>query len=167
MKLSSHKNEATIKEYSVKCPDSKKCEMCDSLSNAILPKHIKKASPTCTVSVNPDTNTIDINDVTQNLPTFDLELMENFDTMDDSELVNLIYETEQQDQNENKTDNNDKQIVTVLDPKVPNRQNIAIPLQAKNQNQINTQNVTNKYPILPQMYFPNSSVTINYNFGKQ
>ena len=33
-----------------------------------------------------------------------------------------------QDQNENKTDNNDKQIVTVQDPKVPNRQNIAIPL---------------------------------------
>ena len=93
MKLSSYKNEATIKEYSVKCPDSKKREMCDSLSNAILPKHIKKASPTCTVSVNPDTNTIDINDVTQNLPIFDLELMENFDTMDDAELVNLIYET--------------------------------------------------------------------------
>ena len=32
MKLSSHKNESTIKEYSVQCPDNKRKQMFDSLS---------------------------------------------------------------------------------------------------------------------------------------
>ena len=38
IQLSTHKSESTIKEYAPKCSDSKKKEMFDSLSNAMLPK---------------------------------------------------------------------------------------------------------------------------------
>ena len=102
MKLSSHKNEATIKEYAVKCPDSKKHELCESLSNAILPKKQKASMPTCTVSVNPDTN-MTANDVIASLPTFNLEVMDNFETIDDAELLKILHETEQKEQQKNVT----------------------------------------------------------------
>ena len=42
MQLSSHKNEATIKEYSVKCPDNKKREMCESLSGQFCQRSLNK-----------------------------------------------------------------------------------------------------------------------------
>ena len=167
MKLSSHKNEATIKEYAVKCPDTKKREMCESLSNAIKPK---KQKPTCTVSVNQETTT----DVANSLPTFSLELMENFNTIDDAELLKILYETEQKEQEKNKQGDKDVKALQVAKNSTPNNvmpvpMQITNPLQQQNQNTVNTLNtsVTNKYPMLPLMYFPNSSVTINYNFGKQ
>ena len=47
--LSSHKNESTIKNYAVKCPENKQKEMFDSLSNAMLPKKLKKNKASATV----------------------------------------------------------------------------------------------------------------------
>ena len=44
MALSSHKNESTIKEYSTVCPDVKRKEMFDSLSDAMKNKKPKMAS---------------------------------------------------------------------------------------------------------------------------
>ena len=173
MKLSSHKNEATIKEYAVKCPDTKKREMCDSLSNAIKPKKSKITSATCTVSVNPE-HDMTPNDIVASLPTFNLEVMDNFDTIDDAELVKILYETEQKELlNTKQTDTDENALQVAQKPSVnqPTSSTIAMPspLKQQNLNQINNpnSNITNKFPILPQMYFPNSSVTINYNFGKQ
>ena len=46
MALSSHKSESTIKEYAVKCPDSKRKAMFNSLSNALVPEPEKaKTAP--------------------------------------------------------------------------------------------------------------------------
>ena len=39
-------------------------------------------------------------------------------------------------------------------------------VQTSTKTQINTINNTQKSPFLPQMYFPNSNVTINYHFHK-
>ena len=37
MAISSHKSETTVKTYTKKCPDPKKCEMSAALSNKMLP----------------------------------------------------------------------------------------------------------------------------------
>ena len=48
--LSGHKNESSIKQYAVKCPENKKNEMFDLLSNLMEPKQKqqKQATPTVT-----------------------------------------------------------------------------------------------------------------------
>ena len=38
MQLSSHRSESSIKEYSTKCPENKRKEMFDSLTEAMVPK---------------------------------------------------------------------------------------------------------------------------------
>ena len=43
--ISGHKNEVTIKTYSVKCPDKKKREMYETLKDSILPKKMKTDAP--------------------------------------------------------------------------------------------------------------------------
>ena len=112
MKLSSHKNESTIKEYAVECPHNKRKEMFDSLSNAMQPKYKKirpKQTAMSTMSVPPnnkqdekndlentkqDQNTLqqvpDIIDVKENLPNFNLQPLDNFDTIDDTVLQDLL-----------------------------------------------------------------------------
>ena len=65
--LSSHKNENTIKTYATKCPESKKREMYDALSETIVPKRARKVETqaSATVSKPPENNdfpTINIED---------------------------------------------------------------------------------------------------------
>ena len=181
MKLSSHKKESTIKEYSVKCPDKKKKEMCDSLSNALLPKRQKlNQQATCTVSVNPQEtntdsvdrvteNTSDVKYVANNLPSFNIDPIEDFSTIDDTILANILYET---DQNVNNNNGNDTQTDTTQVATIPQTMPVPVSTSTPTKLTLNPQftanSVTNNtFPTLPQMYFPNSSVTINYNFGKQ
>ena len=103
MKLSSHKKEFTIKEYAVHCPDPKRKEMFDSLSSALMPSTKKPKTSTCTTSTNNDDQIPnDMKDVLVNLPNFDIEPLNDFDTIDDSVLANLIYEDT--DQINSKTD---------------------------------------------------------------
>ena len=129
MKLSSHKNEATIKEYAVKCPDNKKREMCDLLSNNLITKHPKNSNATCTVSVNPDQDTDEINNVLMNILSFELQMMDNFDTTDDNELTLILQQTEQEKLDMTKKTDTEALQVTSLVQK-------SNPLQALNQNKI-------------------------------
>ena len=87
MRLSSHKNKNTIKEYVTKCPGNKQKEMFDSLNNTLIPKKFKPASSTVSKPVNTDTkltdsqekqtnDSQDIDHVALNLPNFDLEPIE-------------------------------------------------------------------------------------------
>ena len=164
MKLSSHKNEASIKEYAVKCPDSKVREMSETLTNALQPKH-HKLPPSSTVTTEKNDEK-DVQNFMSNLPNFDIQEVDDFDTIDDSVLANLIYDT---DENSSNNNSNLQQAVAT----VPNNPvSMPVEFQVKSNptgNQItsNVNTVTNKFPILPQMYFPNSTVTINYNFSKQ
>ena len=176
MKLSSHKNESTIKEYAVKCPDNKRKEMFSSLSNAMQPK-FKKIKPKIlatsivTQDINDDNDdsqnntnpptpqqTVpDVNDIKENLPNFNLEPMDNFDTIDDTVLQDLL--------SDNFMDTN---------PITENIQPQAVTPAVKNppktiNTQVNTFHIPSQmqnFPRVPAMYFPNSNVTINYNFSK-
>ena len=175
--LSSHKHEASIKEYTTACPESKKKEMFQSLTNALLPKSSNaiiapKSNPTATVSKPPDIS--DILDVKANLPTFNLQPIEDFSTIDDDILANLVYDisTENDTNQTNDKDDQNKTVALASTNNVPqvNPQQIAPQTVQTNQSsQYHTQvNTFNNPPNtrLPQMYFPHSNVTINYNFGK-
>ena len=123
--------------------------MFTSLSNAITPKSIP-AGPV---------NNPNADDVA--LPEdMKLEPLEDWDTIDDDLLSKLIYDTTVQVQKDVQTDEpkNDNKQLTPAEP-CKNTQN---PVQA----QFNTINNTTKGQLLPQMYFPNSNVTINYHFHK-
>ena len=158
--LSSHKSEATIKEYSTKCPENKKREMFESLSNAIKPKSKKaKTNPpaTATLSKDPEEiqSDISIQDVKENLPNFTLDPL-LYDTIDDAVLADLINEMplppDNSDQmtHQTNTDNTSVAVVTTT--------------STSHSQVINYNNPMQNFPKLPNMYFPHSNVTINYNF---
>ena len=106
--LSSHKSESTVKEYATKCPENKRKEMFNSLSNAMMPKAKRtKGNATATSTTTPtSTNTLpqlSVQDIKENLPTFQLEPVD-FSTIDDSVLASLTYDypdTNPQQQNQN------------------------------------------------------------------
>ena len=163
IQISSHKSESTIKEYAPKCPDSKKKEMFESLSNAMLPKKTpntttnKQTKPTCTAvsAINSCDTTPDIQDVKENLPTFDLNPIDD-STINDTLLQELLTDMPQS------FDNNNCAIVTP-------QKNVQVSVTQNNQQfntQVINQNIPFGFPHLPAMYFPNSNVTINYNFSK-
>ena len=125
--LSSHKSEATVKQYAPKCPENKCKEMFDSLSNAINPakvQRIENALETPQKSTN-DTPQ-DIMDVKQNLPNFNIQPIDEFDTIDDDLFAALVYNTnltptetvteqvEIQPKNSTETAQGKSSIVTVL-----------------------------------------------------
>ena len=171
MTLSSHKNESTIKEYSVKCPENKQKEMFSSLTNAMQPRFKKikpKSTAPATVSI-PDNdaktdvktdgnkeNSLqevpNIKDIKDNLPNFQLQPMEDFETIDDNILRDLL--------------NDDFNDVTANNAVTVPPQNTQIATPTIN-NQVNTINMPSQnLPKLPIMYFPHSNVTINYNIQK-
>ena len=168
IQLSSHKNESTIKEYSVKCPENKRKAMFNSLSNAMQPRFKKikpKPSPSSTVAKPPEPtpqtpdnqqNIPQLLDVKENLPSFELMPLGALDTIDDAVLADLLNDDFEfgDSTTGTKTDQNDpKQQQIVANPTI--------------NTQVNTINVPMpNMPNIPMMYFPNSSVTINYNFGK-
>ena len=157
MAISSHKSEATIKEYATKCPEKKRKDMFQTLSTAITPK-AKKPKLTATVTSdtnnNPD-NKVDNMDI--NFPTFELQEIDEFNTIDDTILQDLLTDIPYEQENVN-----------------PNANALAVnaPTNLAKSNNIQQNTVTNtvnnkqRYPPMPQMVFNNSNVTINYNFGK-
>ena len=154
IKLTSHKSESTVKEYACKCSESKRKEMFKSLTEAMetTPKR-QRTLPTATVTKPQDST----HDVKNNIPNFELQELDDFDTIDDNALQELMIEFE------NKSDQTtrENQDLNILAPQMS-----AI---ARQNHQINTQvNTFNQmpFPRMPSMYFPNSNVTINYNFGK-
>ena len=161
IQLSSHKSEATIKEYAPKCDENKRKEMFDSLSNVMQPTSKKNKTPTATSakSNNDDTQTPDILDVKQNLPNFHLDPID-YDTIDDNLLSNLLTDfTDDENSNSNNNNNSNQAMV-------PHPQNTTSNPNQQFNTQVINQNMPFAYPNMPTMYFPNSNVTINYNFNK-
>ena len=163
IQLSSHKSKSTIKQYSTKCPESKHKAMFDSLSNALMPSAKKFKSATVSKPTNQDIDKQDkdltVQDVKENLPSFNIEPIDDFDTIDDTLLANLVYDESLVPTNEPVTNTNINNNNTVaLTPQNPPVSTHTINTQF---NTINQQ----AFPRLPQMYFPNSSVTINNNYN--
>ena len=152
MKLSSHKNESSIKEYATECPDDKKKEMFASLSHAIAPKNLQADLPK-------DLHTPE--NLVQLPKDMQLEPIDDWDTIDDELLSNLIYETTVQTMTSKEN--------LGLTNTVTNAKSAQNPPKTIVNSQVNTVNTVNNSTrgrILPQMYFPNSNVTINYHFHK-
>ena len=122
--------------------------MCQSLTEAILPKK-PKIPITCTVSSNPDTEDPDIKDVVLNLPNFEVLPIDDFDTIDENLLAQLVQDTEKQQEIDNQTDQNkqkDTEVMQVPRPPLSVRPtNVDITYQNSTQNNKVTQN---KSPIL-------------------
>ena len=93
-----------------------------------------------------------------NLPEFELKELDNFQTIDDTLLAQILdkHEKENNTKTLNSNSNNNLMEAGVM---------VHPPMQKNSQ--INTQVINqNMPPNFPTMYFPNSNVTINYNFGK-
>ena len=130
IKLSSHKSEATVKEYAITCPENKRKEMFDSLTNAMNPSKNKKAKVTSAAGA----QDMNIQDVKSNLPNFDLQEIDNFDTIDDSLLIQLMEDHDKENTNDNANNNNNVQAPNALATKGPN---------APPMSQFNTQVINN------------------------
>ena len=158
MAISSHKSEATIKEYADKCPKNKHKEMFEVLSDTInVPKH--KQPPSATISKLPAPS---VQNPTNPQPQINFNIVDlfPFDEEQDTDdaLLKFLETTETQI---NTASNNDMQLV----PSVQNKSET--PPTTKTQIQTFNQNVnssTNRQ-FLPMMHFPHSNVTINYNFN--
>lgn len=163
--LSGHKSESTVKQYIRKLPSKKKCEMCSELATNILPKQPRKpadSTPPATISVPPPENAkqaeLPHNPDDQENMQF---VLEELNAPIDSVLENFLAQLDAQH-------NQPPQPQPVA---VPNTaplnevQNVPAPQPTLNMNVQNVQNI-NPNKILPAMYFPQSNVTINYNFGK-
>ena len=82
------KSEVTIKGNTTKCAANKRHEMFDSLANAMVPKKAK-SNPTAVLTRN-NYNDIVVRDLEENLPSFDLEAVDDFETIYDEVLSMII-----------------------------------------------------------------------------
>ena len=153
--VTGHKSESTIKQYSRRCPDKKKRQMCESLGSKLLPKKPKMQNipvvdnkrNTYEATNNPQILTnVDLN--VQKTEPQDLNLTENLqlfpiDDTDDNLLLKVLNDFDK--------DNN-----------IPQQNSVATV-----SNTVNNLPVQINPNLMPQMYFPNSTVTINYNFNSK
>ena len=156
-----------MKEYLTKCPENKRKEMFDLLTNAMHPKHKKAktvAKPPSPKQASNAPSDIDIYDIKDNLPKFDLQKIYNFDTIDDTILASIITE-ETDNENSNKKTNQQVAMTPQGTPQMGIKTSKNPPIQQQNQ-QINNQFNMPPQFCFPGMFFPNSNVTINYNSGK-
>ena len=114
--LSSHKSESTVKQYSVQCPNTKRKEMFESLSNAIAPKSKKsKQKDQQNTDLPPD-----LVDVKLNLQNFQLQPLDGYKTIDDATLNAIMNDLENDQQNKE----NNKQTEPNQTTPQTNQQNI-------------------------------------------
>lgn len=170
--LSGHKSENTIKQYVHTLPATTKREMSGTLANNILTKkpridnqfNFRPIRPAATVSKAPDNaepvieipldepENIPPPSASEAAPNVEIQLEALDDAPPDEQLMNFRQ---------------------VFDPvnvqNVPSVQpNKEETIEKVANNTINIQNVQQVMPhgMLPAMLFPNSNITINYNFSK-
>ena len=136
---------------------NKKSKTAPEIQNCPTETSVTAIATTSTNSTASYTMTMNNNNI-QTLKTENFDLLELTNTDDDEMLSNYL-------------DQNDKILRQhFTDCANQNLNNSNAVLEAKSvtnvQNIQNLQTVRPNMPIFPKMYFPNSNVTINYNFGK-
>lgn len=172
MAQSGHKSESSIKTYARRCPTKKKREMNYCLHNKLnneenqiaIPEKRSKASTVSTPTSNPQI--LNAIEAPQPQPLQAAEapvLPENFqlvpqqsDEIPDDILIKALEEIEKE---------NAPVMQQNLPPATP-QPNAVVPQAINVQNVANYANIQQMQRQLPAMYFPNSTVTINYNFNK-
>ncbi len=153
MAVSSHKSESTLKTYANKCPEVKKHQMSDSLSVKIAPKKTKTATTPAATAPKP----------TFNSSAVELFPVDPENDISDEALTKFLDETEKLLATENA--GTGEMSVQPVEPNLEMSVQAAQPVTSVVKNTVNTvNNNIPRLPQIPQMYFPNSNVTINYNF---
>ena len=165
--LSDHTSESSLKHYSVNCPDKKKEEMSAILQSKLIPSTSGRDTPPVQQqeipTINPAELKLDL------WPTDDEEDL-FLSTIDFNALEQILpgnaagKENKQQQQQQQQQQQPQPGPSAVTPLNVPRLQSPAlgtIPQFAAQQSNIMNQA---QMPIHPRMYFPNSSVNINYNF---
>ncbi len=140
MAVSSHKSESTVKTYAKKCPESKKHAMSETLTESMGQK---RQCPSATYSC---------------LDLLNVDLSE----VNPEDLINTVLA-------ETAPENSVQDVVVA--PKMPlsnvtNMGQIQSPVPGLIPAAMSVQNtVNNKQPTMPMLYFPQSNVTINYNYN--
>lgn len=161
--ISGHRSEETIRSYSKRCPSKKKREMADIMSEKLGNPPPKKCKPDpkqrCDDPEDPPNQAPVV--IPENAKFEDWVPIEN--NKDDFVLSQIISEIEKENADVNipqlpNPDNSGQALVPMLQQiattSVPNMQAPKVLNFSQAQN----------FPVVPKMYFPNSNVTINYNF---
>ena len=156
IQLSSHKSEATVKEYATRCSDNKRKEMFETLTNAMIPKQKKQKMQESTTNTTTQQN-ITVQEVKENLPNFNLEPIEEFDTIDDTLLSSIILDAERLTSNNMNTSGTEVAVMSANQEVQQKTPTIGTQVNTIN-NHLPTQLQMQR---IPQMFFPHSNVTIN------
>ncbi len=139
--VSSHKNEAMIRNYAVKCPDTKKREISESLASALMPKEVPEK--------------IQKVDMPPAIP--EDPMLQDIDWENDDMLVKILEKIEKEN----------AALTPVSPPEKPAIQLQAAapaPVPSVFTVQNNIANIRTPGPRFPpMMYFSHSNVTINYH----
>ena len=139
MTHTSHKSESSIRQYTSKCPPKKQREMSAALAKSLQSDDNDDVQIETVVTVsNPTEN----NNSTKNLDWLEIDLQD----ISDDKLVDVLTQIENQNQQLVQATNTNTQITGT-----------------KNTINVNSVSNVNKPLFSPGVYFPHSSVTINYN----
>ena len=162
MAMTGHRSESGIRSYATKVPTKRRREVSDALASKMMKtsEKSKKKEVTSTVSFAHNADTIPDPTVPHDFDpsSIALELFPDFTEDDDipnDELLKVLTQIESENQG-------------LINNAAP--QNVQVTPEAKTPKTINysssVANIHNRTPLMPAMYFPNSNVMINYNFGK-
>lgn len=162
--VSGHKSEETIRCYSKKCPPKKKREMADIISK-------KLGNPIKKQKTMEEYEREQAEKIVENANFEDWVPIDN--NINDFDVSNILKEIENQTKNYEVPQPDQNQMQIAIPNEIPAVSSALVPTnppppvvpQPSSSNQVlNVSNAQN-YPVLPKMFFPNSNVTINYNFN--
>ena len=173
--ISGHKNESTIKTYSVKCPDNKKRQMNATLQTAIVPKkNVLKLKHTQIPTLLPTLNMNDLQllGLTDAQQKNDNNLPPKFKLMpfddEDQELLDFLEKNPiATEQETNKTNETNINKTTAESAPNPGTSKESIITAARNSVSMTNMSKMKAMQLIPKMLFSNSNVTINYNFNQK
>ena len=152
MATTGHKSESSIRSYATKCPEKKRREVSDALASTIVgdtPTKITAKTPTSTATIPTEaTNTTDENDAPTEPPPEDNALVsfpDDPDAIPNDALIKFITQIEE----ETKKMGYDT----------------ASPSSLQVNNSVSNVSNVNKPSMFPDIFCPNSTVTINYNIN--
>ena len=157
MATTGHKSEVSIKNYARKCPTQKRRELSDALAKSMT-KEVQQQNENTPKKFKPNPEPV-INTPTFNLEGAELGTINEHDFNNifgyDDPLVELQEVMDLVAQIESENNSSVQKAESPKTPKTPKTYNVS--------NIANIANI-NRLPLMPNMIFPHSNVTINYNF---
>ena len=166
MAISGHKSENSIKSYSSVCPDNKKRQMFEVLARNMNPKKQKTRDENVMYNqLQADTVPQEVN----NLQNENLEIVPLFpeiedDPLESDNILQMIDQIEKENAKLLSTSPKEDTVMTTPTKAVTTPSTSTVNNKTPNLNYNSVIQNVNRVPLMPHMFFPNSNVTINYNF---